>query len=353
MTTPRRGVAGAGLWGLALLIVALSSGLAVAQGFQWPWETEERPRRPVERPAPQPAPDPYESRGGNNTDYGGWTARSSICVDLERRLVAETSNSGPNARSRLPDLDARIASLRRSLNSAENRLERGGCYEEFLFTRSLRRSPKCLRIARQRDSERRDLAELEAERQQIASQSNQSYQDEIIRELARNNCGPSYAQEAQRRQRSAFNPFWEDGEGGSGYANSYQSLPFATYRTLCVRMCDGYYFPVSFSTLPNHFERDAEACQSKCAAPASLYYHQNPGAGVEQMLSFSTNEPYTQLKSAFLYRKKYVDGCSCKQAEYVPQTTVPGVPAPQPVEGYNPGDRVENQTGGAGFSPYR
>ena len=78
-----------------------------------------------------------------------------------------------------------------------------------------------------------------------------------------------------------------------GPATQFGNLPFATYRTLCVRLCDGYYFPVSFSTLPNHFQRDAEQCQSQCAAPAELYYHQNPGGAVEQMVSVASQQPYT------------------------------------------------------------
>jgi hypothetical protein len=75
--------------------------------------------------------------------------------------------------------------------------------------------------------------------------------------------------------------------------------------------------------LPNHFQRDAEACQSKCAAPVELYYYQNPGGAVEQMVGVSSNEPYTQLKSAFRYRKEFVQGCSCKEAEFVPQSQAP------------------------------
>ncbi|MFN3869607.1 MAG: DUF2865 domain-containing protein, partial [Hyphomicrobiaceae bacterium] len=91
---------------------------------------------------------------------------------------------------------------------------------------------------------------------------------------------------------------------------------------------DGYYFPVSFSTLPNHFQRDAEVCQSRCAAPAQLYYYQNPGGAVEDMQAFDTNDKYTKLRTAFMYRREYVQGCSCKQAEYLPQTPLPsgGVP---------------------------
>src|SRR6266540_3435428 len=34
--------------------------------------------------------------------------------------------------------------------------------------------------------------------------------------------------------------------------------PYArTYRTLCVRTCDGYYFPISYATNRSHFKTDA------------------------------------------------------------------------------------------------
>jgi hypothetical protein len=51
------------------------------------------------------------------------------------------------------------------------------------------------------------------------------------------------------------------------------------------------------------------------------------------MVSASGNQPYTSLKSAFRYRKEYVQGCSCKQAEYSPSTERPDRKAdttPQP-----------------------
>jgi hypothetical protein len=42
-----------------------------------------------------------------------------------------------------------------------------------------------------------------------------------------------------------------------------------------------------------------------------------------------TNELYTQLKTAFRYRKEYVAGCSCKTTEYVPEPDALGTPERQ------------------------
>jgi hypothetical protein len=245
----------------------------------------------------------------------------NICFQLEQRLVAETQ---PNiaAREQLPRIETEMRRLERANQLAQGQLERADCWDQFLFSRTLRNTRRCINLQNEVENTHRRLAELDAQRRQIMGTRDRSYQDDIIRELARNGCGPQYAQEARRRA-AASNPFSalfsNDEDTLRGGANQFGSLPFATYRTLCVRLCDGYYFPVSFSTLPNHFQRDADVCQARCAAPADLYYHQNPGGAVEQMVSVTTQEPYTSLKTAWRYRKEFVQGCSCKQAEYVPQ----------------------------------
>lgn len=330
---PGRGaLAVSALVSFALGAVASWTVPVSAQGFQWPWDNsveEPRPvpREPVYGDQPGQRPAPRVQQG----PQGGWSGRSTICYDLERRLVQGSQFAG-QARQKLPAIEAEIRKLDRSVRSKEAQMDRRGCYEYFLFSKSVRRTRKCLALSNTVETARRRLAELRAERQSITSSSGRSHQDEIVRELARNRCGAEYTREARRRDRGPFSGFfWDDDEGGSGYANSYKSLPFATYRTLCVRLCDGYYFPISFSTLPNHFPRDAEVCQSRCAAPAQLYFHQNPGAGVDQMVAFSTNQPYTELKGAFRYRKEYVSGCSCKQAEYLPEVP-PGEAVPKPAD---------------------
>ena len=63
------------------------------------------------------------------------------------------------------------------------------------------------------------------------------------------------------------------------------------YRTICVRTCDGYYFPVSYSTTPASFAADEQTCQRMCpASETALYTHRNPGEDVAQALS-STGRP--------------------------------------------------------------
>jgi hypothetical protein len=84
-----------------------------------------------------------------------------------------------------------------------------------------------------------------------------------------------------------------------------------TYRTMCVRLCDGYYFPISFSATRDRLARDAKTCESSCGGQARLFVYRNPGADVEDMVDLR-GQPYRQLSTAFLYRTEYVPQCRCK-----------------------------------------
>jgi hypothetical protein len=84
-----------------------------------------------------------------------------------------------------------------------------------------------------------------------------------------------------------------------------------TYRTLCVRLCDGYYFPVSFAVAQERLGRDRQVCESRCGGQGRLFVHRNPGGSVEDMQDLE-GRPYRQLRTAFLYRTEYVASCTCQ-----------------------------------------
>src|SRR5262245_54912780 len=347
-TRSRRLAAAAACTALAL---AATVGDATAQW--WPWSKQEDsppvPREGMRPPRGQPPPDqlppigsqpqraPYPGQPsyGATPPYASQGGPSNICLQLEQRLVAEVQGGG-QGREMLPKIETDMRDADRTMRSASIKLERSDCWDTFLFSKTLRTDRQvCRQLNDDVENSRQRLADLDRQRRQIMGTGDRSLQDDIIRELARNGCGAQYQQEARKRDQSS-NPFamlfggsgGEESDGPRGPANNFGNLPFATYRTLCVRLCDGYYFPVSFSTLPNHFQRDAQVCQSQCAAPAELYYHQNPGGAVEQMVSANGQLPYTTLKSAFRYRKEFVPGCSCKQAEYDPGTLEKRAEAP-------------------------
>ena len=296
---------------------------ADAQGW-WPWSQQEppRPKEPVYRAPPAPIPPGAQQPGQPQGLQQGARPLGNggpICVQLEQRLVAE-GQRGNQGRSQLPRIEDEMRQTERAVGQAQSQLDRGDCYETFFFSKTLRRTPQCVQTANQLETSRRKLSELSSQRQQLLGSSERSYQDDIVRELARNGCGSQYVQEARKRDQGDGSLFgnWGSEDDGPRSDNNFGSLPFATYKTVCVRLCDGFFFPVSFSTLPNHFGRDAEQCQSRCAAPVELYYHQNPGGDIKQAVSAKSQTPYTSLKTAFRYTKEYTQGCSCKETEYVP-----------------------------------
>jgi hypothetical protein len=323
---------------LALLLV---TEVASAQSW-WPFggggDSEEQsdrppvPQEPVYRqPPPASAPPPVQAPGypvqpppanapmppgaPPQPSASNWATRNPICLQLEQRLVQENQKNG-QSQADLPRIENEIRQLEQVVDQTESRLDHG-CYEYFLFTKSLKNSPQCKDLARQADASKRRLSDLDAQRQDILGSSGRSYQDDIVRELARNNCGANYTAMAHRVDGSSGG-MWEDEESSGGNTwNPNAANGAQTYRTLCVRLCDGFYFPVSFSTLPSHFEQDADVCSAHCAAPSELFYYPNPGGTVEQALAMKDQEPYTKLKFAFRYRKEYVNGCSCKAADYV------------------------------------
>jgi Protein of unknown function (DUF2865) len=82
------------------------------------------------------------------------------------------------------------------------------------------------------------------------------------------------------------------------------------YRTLCVRLCDGFYFPISYSTRRGRFASDAKQCEQSCPAGSRLFVHRNPGQDVDDMVDLD-GRPYRSLPTAFLHRAQYIADCTC------------------------------------------
>ncbi|WVT05842.1 DUF2865 domain-containing protein [Sinorhizobium chiapasense] len=92
--------------------------------------------------------------------------------------------------------------------------------------------------------------------------------------------------------------------------------PIGSLRTMCVRTCDGAFFPISSNATPSDFARDAELCEARCpGAQTELYYHVLETEETDQMVSASTGRPYTELPTAFAYRARGVGApgvCGCR-----------------------------------------
>jgi hypothetical protein len=84
-----------------------------------------------------------------------------------------------------------------------------------------------------------------------------------------------------------------------------------THRTMCVRLCDGYYWPVSFATTDDNFDRDQKACERSCEGPVKLYTYPNPGGNLEEMEDLK-GQSYKKMPMAFAFRATFEPSCKCK-----------------------------------------
>ena len=85
-----------------------------------------------------------------------------------------------------------------------------------------------------------------------------------------------------------------------------------TYRTMCVRTCDGFAFPVSLSTSSSGFARDAAACTSMCPGhDMRLFATKDRKGGVKRARDVETGQYYGRMSYAYRYRRRFDQACRC------------------------------------------
>ena len=243
------------------------------------------------------------------------------CMQLQQDLTAAQGGGGGANSADLARIDQQIAAADRVFQGTQAAMDDAGCFQSFfIFGRGLVRNPQCLKMNDRVEDARRQLSQLQEQRQALTGGGgNRRRQAELQDALARAGCGGQPRQTARRG--GLFDIF------GGGQEEEVQDIPQTPiyrsidpngrYRSVCVRLCDGFFYPISYATYAIQLAQEAQQCQSSCAAPAELYVYRNPGQEIEQAISLN-GSAYMDLPVALRFRKEYVQGCSCKQAEYNP-----------------------------------
>lgn len=82
---------------------------------------------------------------------------------------------------------------------------------------------------------------------------------------------------------------------------------------LCVRVCDGGYFPLTAPVKPGKLEGLQALCSAQCPATEARVYTMKKGEDVSKAAA-SNGDFYDALPNAFKFRKKYDPACACKPA---------------------------------------
>jgi hypothetical protein len=280
---------------ISLPVAANAQGVSASPGLAPPAP----PRQPISTPgAPNPAP-----------------SSNPVCVRLEGQLTALTQGSTDPVRAeQIKRTEDAIAKQQADLDRTVAQAHKAGCAGQGFFAFFSALSPQCGPITSQIQQMRGSLDRMISDLEQLknGNTGQEGQRRALIGQLAQNNCGAQYT--AAANSWGGPQGFFDALFGGGTIINpGGDGAPSGTYHTVCVRACDGYYFPISYSTVPGRFADDARACQRLCpAAEAEMYSFRNPGEDMQQAVSVS-GQPYTALPNAFRYRKEIIAGCSCRR----------------------------------------
>ena len=245
-----------------------------------------------------------------------------MCPRLEAQLATiDHGGSGDPARDeQLRRYQDAAARQQGELDRVTSQARRMGCDSSGFFSLFNGQSAQCGPVNNQIQQMRANLDQITNNLERLrgggfgdADRDNQ--RRSVLIALAQNNCGPQYAAALRGQGNFLDNLFGNNNPGGNpGVPPGDVGPQSGTYRTVCVRSCDGFYFPISFATVPGRFADDEKTCKNLCpAAEATLFAYRNPGEDMSQAVSIS-GQPYSSSPNAFHYRQEFNPSCSCKAA---------------------------------------
>jgi hypothetical protein len=250
-------------------------------------------------------------------------AANPMCPRLEAQLATVDRGGGgdPAKDEQIRRYQDAAAKQQAELDRVTSQAKRMGCDSSGFFSLFNGQSAQCGPVNNQIQQMRSNLDQITTNLERLRSgglggSERESQRRSVLLALAQNNCGPQYAAALQQQQQGPGtflnNLFGNNNSPGAPPADLGPQS--GTYRTVCVRSCDGGYFPISFATVPGRFPDDEKTCKALCpAAEANLYAYRNPGEDMNQAVSIS-GQPYTSSPNAFRFRQEFNPSCACKAA---------------------------------------
>jgi len=247
-------------------------------------------------------------------------AVNPMCPRLESQLAMIDRGGGDPAKDeQIRRYQDSAAKQQAELDRVTSQAKRMGCDSSGFFSLFNGQNAQCGPVNNQIQQMRANLEQITTNLERLRSgglggSDRENQRHSVLLALTQNNCGQQYANALQQQQGPGnflTNLFGNNNPGGPPADVGPQS---GTYRTVCVRSCDGGYFPISFATVPARFPDDEKACKALCpATEANLYAYRNPGEDMNQAVSIG-GQPYASSPNAFRFRQEFNPSCSCKAA---------------------------------------
>lgn len=222
----------------------------------------------------------------------GQQAQSQICQRLEAQLAAIDRGGGDPARAeQLRRYEENANRQQAELDRLTAQGKRQGCEGTgfFLFGGFQSQSQQCVDINGQISRMRGNLDRINVDLQRLrgGDMDRGEQRRSMMVSLAQNNCGPQYRTAARAPggfMDQLFGRDSEPNEPSNDMANP--EAQSGSFRTVCVRTCDGFYFPISYATSPARFAQDEKTCQRMCpAAEVQLFSYRTTGEDITQATS--------------------------------------------------------------------
>jgi hypothetical protein len=248
------------------------------------------------------------------------TPVNPMCPRLEAQLATIDRGGGDPAKDdQIRRYQDAATKQQGELDRVTSQAKRMGCDSSGFFSLFSGQSAQCGPVNTQIQQMRANLEQITTSLERLrtgglggADRENQ--RRSVLTALAQNNCGPQYANAARGPGNFLESLFGNNNNNPVAPPGADLGAQSGTYRTVCVRSCDGAYFPISFATVPGRFPDDEKTCRALCpAAEATLYSYRNPGEDMNQAVSIN-GQPYSSSPNAFRYRQEFNPSCACKAA---------------------------------------
>ena len=224
-------------------------------------------------------------------------------VDCNALLEQINSNAQPNPNAVTAYQDG-IRKQQYELERTQSYAQSIGCYNKpFLFFGS-QPPAQCNGLQAQMQRMRDNISTLQAQVRQASTGGNR---EEL---LARYN---SFCRIGDPRQRNTFLDRLFGGSEMPGEAPD-EGGPRAGSKAVCVRTCDGGFFPLANNSRRGGAEGLAEMCSALCPNVETRDFTSAPSAEIDDAVGLD-GQPYRSMPNAFKFRTKYDPACTCKPAD--------------------------------------
>jgi hypothetical protein len=259
----------------------------------------------------------------------GALAQAVDCAALMQQIGQ--GGAAPNPAS-VATFDDALRKQQYELDRTQSYAQSIGCYNKpFLFFGSA--PPReCTGLQSQMQRMRENIASLQAQGRQAMGGSREEL-------LARYNAFCRTPQSAPGQGQAGLIERLFGGSEMPGGEQPEEGGPRMSTKAMCVRSCDGGFFPLATNSRKGGSEGLADMCRALCPGTEAKVYITTSSGEIDDAVGLD-GQPYRAMANAFRYRTKYDSTCTCKPAD---KSWVQALADAEVLLGRTPGDIIVTQ----------